>query len=80
MKFFRIRMRICDTFHETDIYNPQDIIGAESEEVALYLVKKEWENCGYKVLEVRSCEQIYPTAVFCERAEFAQSKREESRK
>ena len=65
MKFFRIRLRVREFFEEK-IYNPQEIVGAEDEETALMLAKREWED-GYEILEVRSCEEVFPDAVLCER-------------
>ena len=65
MKFFSIKTKVNDTFHPTDIYHPQDLIGADSKETALALCKQSWENSGYAMLEVISCEEIYPEAVFC---------------
>ena len=65
MKFFRIRLRVREIFEEK-IYNPQEIVGAEDEETALMLAKREWED-GYEILEVRSCEEVFPDAVLCER-------------
>ena len=65
MKFFRIKTKVGDTFHPETTYHPQDLIGAESKETALALCKQDWENDGYTVLEVISCEEIYPEAVFC---------------
>ena len=70
MKFYRIRLRVKDTFHETNILNPQLIIGAESEEKALYLAKKSWTDNAYEILEVHSCEEVFPSAVFCDYAHF----------
>ena len=65
MRFFKIRMRVSEIFDEK-IYNPQEIVGAEDEETALMLAKREWEG-GYEILEVRSCEEVFPDAVICER-------------
>lgn len=65
MRFFKIRMRVREFFDEK-IYNPQEIVGAEDEETALMLAKREWED-GYEILEVRSCEEVFPDAVLCER-------------
>lgn len=65
MRFFKIRMRVREFFEEK-IYNPQEIVGAEDEETALALAKAEWED-DYEILEVRSCEEIFPDAVLCER-------------
>ena len=71
MKFYRIRLRVKDIFHETNILNPQLIIGAESEEKALYLAKKSWtEDNTYEVLKVHSCEEVFPSAIFCDYAYF----------
>lgn len=65
MKFFKIRMRVREFFEEK-IYNPQEIVGAKDEEIALALAKAEWED-GCEILEVRSCEEVFPDAVICER-------------
>lgn len=65
MRFFKIRMRVREFFDEK-IYNPQEIVGAEDEETALMLAKKEWED-GCEILEIRSCEEVFPDAVICER-------------
>lgn len=65
MRFFKIRMRVREFFDEK-IYNPQEIVGVEDEETALMLAKREWED-GYEILEVRSCEEVFPDAVLCER-------------
>ena len=65
MRFFKIRMCVREFFDEK-IYNPQEIVGAEDEETALMLAKREWED-GYEILEVRSCEEVFPDAVLCER-------------
>ena len=65
MRFFRIKLTTSDTFHPKDTYHPQDLIGADSKETALALCKQSWEYDGYAVLEVNSCEEIYPEAVFC---------------
>ena len=65
MRFFRIRLRVREFFDEK-IYNPQEIVGAEDEETALMLAKREWED-GYEILEVRSCKEVFPDAVLCER-------------
>lgn len=65
MRFFKIRMRVREFFDEK-IYNPQEIVGAEDEETALMLAKREWED-GYEILEVKSCEEVFPDAVLCER-------------
>ena len=65
MKFFRIRLRVREIFEEKT-YSPQEIVGAEDEETALMLAKREWED-GYEILEVRSCEEVFPDAVLCER-------------
>ena len=65
MRFFKIRLRVKEFFDEK-IYNPQEIVGAEDEETALMLAKREWED-GYEILEVRSCEEVFPDAVLCER-------------
>ena len=64
MRFFKIRLRVREIFEEKT-YNPQEIVGAKDEETALALCKQGWENDGYAVLEVISCEEIYPEAVFC---------------
>ena len=65
MRFFKIRLRVREIFDEK-IYNPQEIVGAKDEETALALAKAEWEG-DYEVLEVRSCEEVFPEAVLCER-------------
>ena len=65
MRFFRIRLRVRE-FCEEKIYNPQEIVGAKDEETALALAKAEWKG-DYEILEVRSCEEIFPDAVICER-------------
>ena len=65
MKFFRIRLCVREIF-EDKTYSPQEIVGAKDEETALALAKAEWED-GYEILEVRSCEEIFPEAVICER-------------
>ena len=65
MRFFRIRLRVRE-FCEEKIYNPQEIVGAQDKETALALAKAEWED-GYEILEVRSCEEVFPDAVLCER-------------
>lgn len=65
MRFFRIRLRVREFFDEK-IYNPQEIVGAENEETALMLAKAEWEG-RHEILEVRSCEEVFPDAVICER-------------
>ena len=65
MRFFKIRMRVREFFDEK-IYNPQEIVGAENEEAALMLAKAEWED-RHEILEVRSCEEVFPDAVLCER-------------
>lgn len=70
MRFFKIRLRVRELFDESQIYNPQEIVGAINEETAFALCKQEWVDCGYEVLEVRSCEEIFPTAVFGGRAIF----------
>ena len=63
MKFFRIRLRVREFFEEK-IYNPQEIVGAKNKETALALAKAEWED-GCEILEVRSCEEVFPDAVIC---------------
>lgn len=65
MRFFRIRLRVREIFEEK-IYSPQEIVGAKDEETALALAKGEWEG-DYEILEVKSCEEVFPEAVFCER-------------
>lgn len=65
MRFFKIRLRVREFFEEK-IYNPQEIVGAKDEETALALAKAEWEG-DYEILEVRSCEEVFPDAVICER-------------
>lgn len=68
MRFFRIRMRVREFFEEK-IYNPQEIVGAKDEETALALAKAEWED-EHEILEVRSCEEVFPDAVLCERVVY----------
>ena len=65
MRFFRIRLRVREIFKQK-MYNPQEIVGAKDEETALALAKAEWES-DYEILEVRSCEEVFPEAVLCER-------------
>lgn len=65
MKFFRIRLRVREIFEEKT-YSPQEIVGAKDEETAIALAKGEWE-VDYEILEVRSCEEVFPEAVFCNR-------------
>lgn len=65
MRFFRFRLFVRDTFNPKDTYHPQSVIGADSQETALAQCKKAWENAGYDMLEVISCEEIYPKLVFC---------------
>ena len=65
MRFFRIRFRVREFFEEK-IYNPQEIVGAKDEETALALAKAQWE-VDYEILEVKSCEEIFPESVICER-------------
>ena len=65
MRFFKIRMRVREIFEEKT-YSPQEIVGAKDKETALALAKAEWED-GYEILEVRSCEEVFPDAVICER-------------
>ena len=65
MKFFRIRLRVRE-FCEEKIYNPQEIVGAEDEETALMLAKAEWED-RHEILEIGSCEEVFPDSVICER-------------
>lgn len=65
MRFFRIRLRVREFFEEK-IYNPQEIVGAKDEETALALAKAEWEG-DYEILEVKSCEEVFPEAVLCDR-------------
>ena len=64
MRFFKIRLRVREIFEEKT-YSPQEIVGGKDEETALALCKQGWENDGYAMLEVISCEEIYPKAVFC---------------
>ena len=68
MRFFRIRLRVREIFEEK-IYNPQKIVGAKDEETALALAKAEWED-EWVLLEVKSCEEIFPEAVFCQRVVY----------
>ena len=70
MKFYQIGLRVKDTFHETNILNPQLIIGAESEETALYLAKQRWTDNAYEILKVYLCEEVFPSAVFCDYVYF----------
>lgn len=65
MRFFRIRFRVREFFEEK-IYNPQEIVGAKDKETALALAKAQWE-VDYEILEVKSCEEIFPESVICER-------------
>lgn len=65
MRFFKIRLRVREFFDEK-IYNPQEIVGAKDEETALALAKAEWEG-DYEILEVKSCEEVFPETVFCAR-------------
>ena len=65
MRFFKIRLRVREIFEEKT-YNPQEIVGAKDEETALALAIAEWED-DYEILEVRSCEEIFPESVICER-------------
>ena len=65
MKFFKIRLRVREFFEEK-IYNPQEIVGAKDEETALALAKAEWED-DYEILEIKSCEEVFPEAVLCDR-------------
>lgn len=65
MRFFRIRLRVREIFEEKT-YSPQEIVGAKDEETALALAKAEWED-EYEILEVRSCEEVFPEAVLCDR-------------
>ena len=65
MRFFRIRLRVRENFEEK-IYNPQEIVGAKDEETAIALAKAEWED-EYEILEVKSCEEVFPEAVLCQR-------------
>lgn len=65
MRFFKIRMRVSEFFEEKT-YNPQEIVGAEDRETAIALAKAEWQD-GYEILEVRSCEEVFPDSVICER-------------
>lgn len=68
MRFFRIRLRVREIFEEKT-YSPQEIVGAKDEETAIALAKAEWED-EYEILEVRSCEEVFPEAVFCNRIEY----------
>lgn len=65
MRFFRIRLRVREFFEEKT-YSPQEIVGAKDEETALALAKAEWED-EYEILEVKSCEEVFPEAVLCDR-------------
>ena len=65
MRFFKIRMRVREFFDEK-IYNPQENVGAKDEETALALAKAEWED-RHEILEIRSCEEVFPDSVICER-------------
>ena len=65
MRFFKIRLRVRE-FFEGKIYNPQEIVGAKDEETAIALAKAEWES-DHEILEVRSCKEVFPDAVLCER-------------
>ena len=66
MRFFRIRLRVREIFDEEKTYSPQEIVGAVDEEAAIALAKSEWED-EFEILEIKSCEEIFPTAVFCGR-------------
>ena len=68
MRFFRIRLRVREFFEEK-ICNPQEIVGAKDEETALALAKAQWE-VDYEILEVKSCEEIFPESVICERVVY----------
>lgn len=68
MRFFRIRLRVREIFEEK-IYNPQEIIGAKDQETALAQAKAQWE-VDYEILEVRSCEEVFPEAVICKRVVY----------
>ena len=68
MRFFRIRLRVREIFEEK-IYNPQQLVGAKDEETALALAKAEWEN-DCEILEVKSCEEVFPDSVICQRAVY----------
>lgn len=65
MRFFRIRLRVREIFEEKT-YSPQEIVGAKDEGTAIALAKAEWED-DYEILEVRSCEEVFPEAVICSR-------------
>ena len=65
MRFFKIDLKVSDTFDKTKIYSPREIIGADTEEIAIALARRDWVNNGYNVLEIWSCEETYPEAVFC---------------
>lgn len=64
MRFFRIRLRVREICKEK-MYNLQEIVGAKDEETALALAKA--REVGHKILEVKSCEEIFPESVICER-------------
>lgn len=63
MRFFKIKLRVRKIF-DKKTYSPQEIVGAKDEEIALALAKAEWED-DYEILEIRSCEEVFPEAVFC---------------
>jgi hypothetical protein len=65
MRFFRIRLRVREIFEEKT-YSPQEIVGAKDEETAIALAKAEWEG-DHEILEVRSCDEVFPESVICER-------------
>lgn len=70
MRFFEIRLRVRELFDKDETYSPQEIVGTVDQETAIALCKQEWEECGYEVFEVKSCEEIFPTAIFGGRAIF----------
>lgn len=65
MRFFKIHLRVGELFDEAE-----ENVGATDKEAAIALCKQEWADCGYEVLEVRSCEEVFPTSVLCERMIF----------
>lgn len=65
MRFFKIKLFVQPFLKEKTI-RCQEIIGAKDEETALALAKAEWQN-ECEILEIGSCEEIFPEAVICER-------------
>lgn len=67
MKFFKIRANVREFFDTDKTYHPQEVVGASDQETAIVLYKQKWEDCGYEVFEIKSCEEIFPKAVLCRR-------------